>query len=85
MPLFLLPFLFISDFITEDSNNHVEMRDSYKSYSYSSPKIKAKHDKHKQKNGKVKLSYNDEGTIHLQPSRQRTQGKKNVFGKCSVL
>ena len=44
-----------------------------------------KHDKHKPKNGKVKLNYNDEGTIHLQPSKQRTKGKKHVFGKCSVL
>jgi len=63
----------------------MEVRDSYRSYSYNSPKIKMKHDKHKPKNGKVKLNYNDEGTIHLQPSKQRTKGKKHVFGKCSML
>ncbi|XP_045160311.1 ras-related protein Rab-23-like [Mercenaria mercenaria] len=78
-----------SNFINADINNHNDSieRDSYRNHSYSSPKIKVKHDKHKNgKNGKFKLTHNDEGTIHLQPSKRRTHGKKSlVMGKCSVL
>ncbi|KAH3733818.1 ras-related protein Rab-23-like [Dreissena polymorpha] len=73
-----------------EPNNHIEerVRDSSKILSYS-PKVKVKSEKHKDsKNGKIKLTsaYNDDGTIHLQPSKRRTHGKKAVvFGKCSVL
>lgn len=78
-----------SNFINADANNHIDSidRDSYRDHNYSSPKTKVKHDKHKgTKNGKLKLTYNDEGTIHLQPSKRRTHGKKSlVLGKCSVL
>lgn len=76
-------------FINDSMNNHIDSRDTTQrnSQSYSSPKVKPKHEKSKgTKNGKLKLSYNDEGTIHLQPSKRRTHGKKSVINsKCSLL
>ncbi|XP_060570507.1 ras-related protein Rab-23-like [Ruditapes philippinarum] len=78
-----------SNFINAEVTNHTDSldRDPYRNHNYSSPKIKVKHEKHKNgKNGKFKLTHNDEGTIHLQPSKRRTHGKKSlVMGKCSVL
>ncbi|WAR24349.1 RAB23-like protein [Mya arenaria] len=79
-----------TNFINADMNNHYDHkidRDSFIKTHSNSPKVKTKSEKVKNsKNGKIKLTYNDEGTISLQPSRRRTHGKKSVLmGKCMIL
>lgn len=75
-----------SNLINANAVSHNEgCRDSVKSCN--SPNIPTKQERNKSsKNGKGKLTHNDEGTIHLQPSKRRTRGKKSVLSsKCLLL